>query len=41
MSYTVTVPKGPLGPLQVRYSPTVTSTPVTVAGSYSTMTDAG
>jgi hypothetical protein len=31
VSYTVTLPKGQLGPLSVRYSPTVTNTKVTIA----------
>jgi hypothetical protein len=35
VSYTSTLPEGDLGPLEVRYSPTVTKTPVTVADSCS------
>ena len=31
VSYTSTLPEGELGPLEVRYSPTVTDTPVTIA----------
>ncbi len=31
VSYTSALPEGDLGPLSVRYSPTVTDTPVTVA----------
>ena len=33
MSYTSALPAGDLGPLSVRYSPTVTDTPVTVDAS--------
>lgn len=33
VSFTSTLPEGELGPLEVRYSPTVTETPVTVAPS--------
>ena len=33
VSYTSTLPEGELGPLQVRYSPTVTSTPVAIDAS--------
>lgn len=33
VSFTSTVPHGELGPLSVRYSPTVTRTPVSIAGS--------
>ena len=33
VSFTSTVPRGDLGPLSVRFSPTVTGTPVSVAGS--------
>lgn len=35
ISYTSTVPSGPLGPLSIRYTPTVTTTPVTIAPSCS------
>lgn len=33
VSFTAALPEGPLGPLEVRYSPTVTQTPVTVDAS--------
>ena len=33
VSYTSALPEGDLGPLSVRYSPTVTDTPVTVDAS--------
>lgn len=33
VSFTSTLPEGELGPLEVRYSPTVTDTPVTIADS--------
>lgn len=33
VSFTSTIPEGDLGPLSVRYSPTVTHTPVTIDGS--------
>lgn len=33
VSFTTALPAGPLGPLEVRYSPTVTQTPVTVDAS--------
>lgn len=33
VAYTSTLPEGPLGPLEVRYSPTVTQTPVTIDAS--------
>lgn len=38
VSFTSTLPKGALGPMSVRYSPTVTTTPVTVAPSCGQLT---
>lgn len=37
VSFTSTLPEGELGPLEVRYSPTVTQTPVTIADSCSAL----
>ncbi|QKJ20345.1 DUF4012 domain-containing protein [Microbacterium hominis] len=37
VSFTSTLPEGELGPLQTRFSPTVTQTPVTVADSCSSL----
>ena len=38
VSYTSVLPEGELGPLAVRYSPTVTDTPVSIDGSCATLT---
>ena len=38
VTYTSVLPEGPLGPLSVRYSPTVTDTPVTIAASCAELT---
>lgn len=38
VTYTSTLPEGDLGPLSVRYSPTVTDTPVTIAPSCAELT---
>jgi hypothetical protein len=38
VSYTSTLPEGDLGPISVRYSPTVTDTPVTIAPSCAELT---
>ena len=38
VSYTSTLPEGELGPISVRYSPTVTDTPVTIAPSCAELT---
>jgi hypothetical protein len=38
VSYTSQLPEGELGPLSVRYSPTVTDTPVTIAPSCAELT---
>ena len=37
VSFTAALPAGELGPLEVRYAPTVTQTPVTIDGSCSTL----
>lgn len=39
VSFTSTLPEGELGPLEVRYSPTVTETPVTIADSCEALFD--
>lgn len=41
VSFTSTLPEGALGPVEVRYSPTVTSTPVTIADSCAAVFPAG
>ncbi len=38
VSYTSALPEGELGPISVRYSPTVTDTPVTIAPSCTELT---
>jgi hypothetical protein len=38
VSYTSTLPEGDLGPVSVRYSPTVTETPVTIAPTCAELT---